>query len=192
MNLEDFDPEVLKADLMKYAETYCKAVAKEGVERIPKQVNKVLDEYYGEYPSPSPYGYFRTNNFHDNPMTEWYNEGAYEGGAIVTSGTMGGYPKAGIPLDAIFNLDWNYGSHGVRGGGGFSEDIENEVVKTKSEKRKVGIERAKELNRMALIVVSDSPQHKMENFLRDPTFNKEVDSAAENAAKSESYTYLSF
>lgn len=155
-----FDSKVFEADCKQFATIFATTVMELGVEEISKLTKNAIAEYYGEYPSPSPAGYIRIDNFKKSwDKYKMKSGGNYEGGVIVSSGLMGSYPKAGIGTSDIFSLDMFEGAHGVRGVYG-------------------------------PIVVSGSPYDKIAKIVNESLADEVADKAINVAKSKGNYTYL--
>lgn len=162
------DVEALKADYMQFAELFVESVAKQGKEKISKLAETALQQFYGEYPSPSPYGYYRTGQMAMRSWKPWlhYATSFSEGGIQIAPFSLN-YDEAGIGSDEILDLVWNKGGHGYV-----------------SSLRDIGF---------VPNVVGTIPFNYVSEIVNSQSFKSGVNNEAKNyAMKNGSYTYLRF
>ena len=163
---ELIDVSALRADYMQFAELFVESVAKQGNEKISKLAETALQQFYNEYPSPSPYGYYRTGQMYTRSWKQWLHYGTLfsEGGIQINPFSLN-YNDAGIGPGEILDLVWMKGGHG----------------------NKLG------LHGFAPNVIGVAPFNYVSEIVTSSSFTNNVNTEAKNyAMKNGSYTYLRF
>lgn len=104
------DTTLLKADLEKFAETYCLTVQEMAVEEANTLAKMAMENYYEAY---EPYYYHRTNQMKNNSFQPYKEKvgNEYRGG-IKINPIFTNHFTENISESDIYNYVWEEGIHG--------------------------------------------------------------------------------
>ena len=107
----NIDTSILKADITKFAKTYCEAVQNLAVEEATTLAKAAMESYYGAY---EPFYYDpRTNQMKEKSFKSYKEKigNSYRGGIEINSDFTNHQPK-GVEESDIYNFVWEEGIHG--------------------------------------------------------------------------------
>ena len=109
-NLSRIDTALLKADLEKFAKTYCTTVQELAIEEATTLAKMAMESYYEAY---EPYYYHRTNQMKNSSFKPYKeNIGSEYRGGVKIDPIFTNHLTENISESDIYNYVWEEGIHG--------------------------------------------------------------------------------
>lgn len=160
----EFNAEAVEKELDLYLKTYATTYAKKGMEMITSLASEAIALFYEDY-NPPKY-YHRTEDLLENSFSSYFhnNNKQWRGGVRIHSDKMRDYTHghSTTPASTVVEWTWMSGYHGYR-----NHDIHDPIF-------------------------TFPPYLMITDYIRQPSFRKELDAAAKSAALSHEYKYLDF